>query len=92
MPIITLKQIMDLKPSYDIDFPTHQKSAIECPDPIAQVLEAMGYCCNTIECRNGQSCYLFERDPWEAQISVRLGTHNQGYSDYCQAGDCEPID
>ena len=92
MPTITLSQILELKPSYDDDFPIHTKSSIKCPDPIAQVLEKLGYFCNSIEYRNDQSCYLFERDPWEAQISVRVGTHNQGFNDYCRDGNIESPD
>ena len=92
MPTITLDQIMALAPSYDDDFPIHTKSSIKCPDPFAQVLEKLGYFCNWIEYRNGQSCYLFERDPWESEIVIRVGTHNQGFSDYCQSGNIESID
>ena len=91
MPIVTEDQILALEASYDIDFPTHGKSTIECPDKIAPVLEKMGYCCVSIEYRNAQECFVFERDPWESQIVVRVGQYSNGYSDYCETGNCEPI-
>ena len=89
--IVTEEQVLELKPSYTDDFPTHTTS-LKCPDRMAPVLEKMGYCCIEIYWQHAQTCYVFERDPWESQIVVRVGQFSDTYIDYCQTGNIEDID
>jgi hypothetical protein len=74
MPIITIDQILNLKPGYDHDFPNHDRNVVECPDRITPVLNAMGYFCVSCHQHDSQDHYVFQRDPWESEIVIRPTT------------------
>jgi hypothetical protein len=90
MPIVTVEQVLAIAPGYDDDFPSHSNT-LPCPDKMAPVLEKMGYCCIEMYWQHAQTCYVFERDPWESQIVLRVGEFNNKFSDYCETGNTEPL-
>jgi hypothetical protein len=89
--IVTEAQVLELKPGYTDDFPARTTS-LRCPDKMAPVLEKMGYCCIEIYRQHCQICYVFERDPWESQIAIRIGQFSDTYADYCQTGNIENVE
>jgi hypothetical protein len=90
MPIVTEEQVLALEAGYTDDFPSHTTS-LKCPDKMAPVLKKMGYCCIEIYWQHGQACYVFERDPWEAQVVLRVGQYNGRFAEYCETGNTEPL-
>lgn len=60
---------------------------VACNDKFAEVLRQMDYQCYEKYYQHGQWCYVFQRDPWEAQIVIRTGKFNDKFEQYCQVGD-----
>jgi hypothetical protein len=91
MPIVTEEQVLAIEPGYDDDDLPYPGEVMPCNDKFAPVLRAMGYECYEIYFKHGQKCYVFQRDPWEAEIVIRTGQYSDRYADYCQTGNIEPL-
>jgi hypothetical protein len=60
-----------------------------CPYPIAEKLTQLGYSCHTKYWQNGQTCWVFQRDPWEPQVTVQAGEFNNRFAEYCETGNTD---
>ena len=58
-----------------------------CRDRMAAQLEKEGYECIEMYTQHGQRCWVYQRDPWDAEVVIRLGEYNPKFGDYCQTGD-----
>jgi len=65
--------------------------AIQCPDPFSILLKKEGYICYEKYYHQGQWCYVFQRDPWDNEIVIRIGLSNQKFNEYCASGNVERI-
>ena len=74
MPLIPIEQIHNLRPNYDHEFPSKDRNLVECPDRLATVLNGMGYFCVSSHRQDCHTDYVFQRDPWEAEIVIRYKT------------------
>jgi hypothetical protein len=91
MPIVTVDQVLAIAPGYDDDDLPYPGEPMPCNDKFAPVLRAMGYECYQHYFQHNQKCYVFQRDPWEAEIVIRSGQFDDGWHDYCASGNTEPL-
>lgn len=71
---------------------TSRKAAFPpCRDRIARLLEGQGYECLEYYVSRGQQCWVYQRDPWEAQVIIAVGDRNDKFADYCQTGNTEAV-